>query len=696
MAKNNLKKRRRDSKMGSRELMAQDDRTEHTSRWPRAAYLFIILLISVLASAYFRLFSVSRSSKPSITQDYLAQNYDPSLIGGVGFAMIIPVRDEEDFIFKTLEYFEERDDIAGNFIDQICLFDDASVVPVSSWLPDVLPSSIKNKLQIIRSDQPTGLMEGRVRCAERVSSTNLLFMDGHCRPLSGEWALALLKDLEGHRNRFVVPKVIDINVDTWEPTSDWWESESLVTSHGGTKMMFDWTFEFYWQTSLTSTIPIMVGGIYAVNREYFFEIGSYDTGMKEWGGENIEQSIRVWSCGGEITSSTRAVIGHIFNRPPKPNPGNALVERIQKNHLRVARVWLDDHISLFLKHHHSARMFLKQMTDNPNMDENKTLLKRLEIKNNMKCHNFDWFLSKFRSSFDRLGLIENDYHTLMIVPNEYDGDYPVGMATPDAGLISWHPQSDSWQKVNGRRAERLRGGEDDHHNQMVPISELIYASIDDSDNRKLWGYCLNADRKKGRLEVGYCKPDRNIANGTYDDMWINSMGRRVLRVRNAIAPIGTVFEVNSMCVLVSVKIQDKIGKSRAPVHVRNCKDIEENTIVKDKGIGDSGKDLAMAGRFEFSDLGAIFVDVERKHTRPFYDYYDQEGYGAGESGRIIWIPNTPNTPDGNDELDRELVTRSCFSGSDDCACIGSTDGFHLEWVKCVAQKEKTLKFTWAL
>ena len=61
-----------------------------------------------------------------------------------------------------------------------------------------------------------------------------------------------------------------------------------------------------------------------------------------WGGENIEFSLRVWTCGGEMEIVPCSKVGHIYKQRNVYSYPEGRHKTNVCNNRRVADAWLDD------------------------------------------------------------------------------------------------------------------------------------------------------------------------------------------------------------------------------------------------------------------------------------------------------------------------------------------------------------------
>ncbi|GBP78408.1 Polypeptide N-acetylgalactosaminyltransferase 10 [Eumeta japonica] len=104
--------------------------------------------------------------------------------------------------------------------------------------------------------------------------------------------------------------------------------------------------------------PAMAGGLFAMRRDYFWELGGYDELMTGWGGENLEMSFRVWQCGGTLEVLACSRVGHVFRayHPyalPAPDTHGA-------NTARAAAVWMDEYAELLYLYRPDLRVSTHQ------------------------------------------------------------------------------------------------------------------------------------------------------------------------------------------------------------------------------------------------------------------------------------------------------------------------------------------------
>ncbi|XP_065527269.1 polypeptide N-acetylgalactosaminyltransferase 5 [Lathamus discolor] len=271
-----------------------------------------------------------------------------------------------------------------HLIEEVILVDDFST---KKYLKEKLDKYMSRfpKVKILHLKERHGLIRARLAGAEIAKGTILTFLDSHVECNVG-WLEPLLERVRLSRTKVACP-VIEVISD---------KDMSYMTVDNFQRGIFTWPMNFGWKQIPQEIIeknkiqetdiircPVMAGGLFSINKKYFFELGMYDPGLDVWGGENMEISFKVWMCGGEIEIVPCSRVGHIFrNDNPYSFPKDR-VRTVERNLARVAEVWLDEYKELF--YGHAYHLVLK------NVDVGD-LTQQIQLRKKLQCKSFRWYL----------------------------------------------------------------------------------------------------------------------------------------------------------------------------------------------------------------------------------------------------------------------------------------------------------------
>jgi len=332
----------------------------------------------------------------------------------------------------------------AGLLTEIILVDDASESE-HSHLGKELEEYVANLpvvVRVLRSYVRIGLIRARLLGADHATAPVLTFLDSHVECNHG-WLQPLLAQVMLDRTSVVSPVIDVISDDTFQ-----YETVDEISIGG-----LDWNLNFLWflrddgkVESKPLPTPTMAGGLFSIDREFFYSMGSYDKEMDVWGAENLEMSFRMWMCGGKLFIHPCSRVGHVFRKQsPYTFPGGTETV-LNKNKVRLAEVWMDQ-----------WKIFYAANTPSSKFVNPGDLTTRKQLRENLGCETFRWYLqniypeSPFPLQYHHLGKIIHVNSGLCL--DTYDNE-----ATEEPGVDQCHDQGGPQVWVYTKQLE-LRSGD---------------------------------------------------------------------------------------------------------------------------------------------------------------------------------------------------------------------------------------------
>ncbi|CAL8141125.1 unnamed protein product [Orchesella dallaii] len=270
-------------------------------------------------------------------------------------------------------------------LTEIILVDDASQRLFLKESLEAQISQLHVPVKVIRTPERIGLIQARLLGAKQARGQVLTFLDAHCECTEG-WLEPLLDTIRENRQSIVSPVIDIINDETFQYV------RSFELHQGG----FNWALHFRWfslpldiisqrQNDPTQPFktPVIAGGLFSIDKDFFYKLGAYDEQMKIWGGENHELSFRGWMCGAQLLIAPCSHVGHLFRKSsPYTFPGG-VGDTLNSNLARVAMVWMDEWKDFFFKIHPEVAVYA----------HNQSIEDRLTLRHKkLNCKSFKWYL----------------------------------------------------------------------------------------------------------------------------------------------------------------------------------------------------------------------------------------------------------------------------------------------------------------
>lgn len=298
-------------------------------------------------------------------------------------------------LFRTVNSILNRS--PPEFLEEVLLVDDKSEL---DHLHERLEKEIekpyyKGRVRVFRNTEREGLIRSRNNGAVAARGEVVIFLDAHCE-VGYNWLPPLLAPIHANRKALSVPVIDGIQ---WDDFS----INPVYARNSHSRGLFEWGM-LYKEGNVPEkeekkrshhsepyNAPTHAGGLFAINREWFKELGWYDPGLWVWGGENFELSFKVWMCGGKSVWVPCSRVAHVYRGHSCSSCHSGTLAHkfggmptTLRNYKRVIETWFDPEYKEFFY----TREPLARYVDMGDISQ------QLALKENLKCKSFDWFMNE--------------------------------------------------------------------------------------------------------------------------------------------------------------------------------------------------------------------------------------------------------------------------------------------------------------
>jgi GT2 family glycosyltransferase len=232
-------------------------------------------------------------------------------------SVVIVTHNEGDTLAQTVEAVTSTSPGA-----ELVVVDDIS----TDGSTDFLARHEWRNVLLVKPGRRLGVATARNLGARHSAAPTLVFSDAHVRPEPG-WAEALRETLADPAIAVAGPGITDLG--------------GTSTSVGYGFTWEDSTMTARWLTdrpAAMSSVPFLCGCFVATRRPVFEGLGRFDEGLRTWGHEDAEYSLRAWLGGYRCVVAPSATVAHKFRSTfaYRVDPATVLHNRLRTGVLHLS------------------------------------------------------------------------------------------------------------------------------------------------------------------------------------------------------------------------------------------------------------------------------------------------------------------------------------------------------------------------